>query len=50
MTEADYLRSVRTLTQKEADDRARARALADASPTEVYESRTHHAEFGEAER
>jgi len=41
----EYLRSRRTLTAAEVDDRARARARYDMTPAERVDTATHHAEF-----
>ncbi len=46
----EYLRAARTLTQREVDHRAFVRGAADPAPGEVAEARSHHAEYGGAER
>lgn len=41
---AEYLRSQRTLTPAEVDERARARARFDLTPADRIDNATHHAE------
>lgn len=44
----EYLRSQRTLSATEVDDRAHARAQHAPAPADRFDGTTHHAEFSAA--